>query len=149
VIDIARRILVEDTDARQLRVRSVEGRVVVGRVALRHAFLREGNAVVEVEVVSSGGHPVEFPAHALLEGLKLREGRTGNGHQRHIVMAQVKVYRVDVVGDKGTTLATFLPAGTEHEVINHQLAAPVEEFREGHVALGPLKHILLLHLCPG
>src|ERR1044071_7646986 len=53
---------------------------------------------------------------------------------------------VKVVGQKRTALATFLPAGTEHEMVNNQLAPSVEKISQGFLTVRSLENILLIDL---
>src|SRR6516164_2177042 len=56
---------------------------------------------------------------------------------------------VDVVGVEGAADAALFPAGAEHEVLDDQLAAPLEKVGEGYLAPRPVEDIGLLDLDPG
>jgi hypothetical protein len=56
---------------------------------------------------------------------------------------------IEIVGPERAALAAFLPVGTQHEVIDDELAAAGEEIGERLRAIGPLKDISLLDLHPG
>jgi hypothetical protein len=53
---------------------------------------------VVVEVVFVGRHPLEAPAHALLERFDLGKRRAGHRQQGHAALRQVPVRAVDVIG---------------------------------------------------
>ena len=63
-------------------------------------------------------------------------------------MRQVPVRAVKMVGQIRAALATFLPIGTEHEVINNQLTAALEEIRQSLLAVWSIESVLLFHLNP-
>jgi hypothetical protein len=149
VEDAAGAVLVEHADARRLLAREPVRAVVVVDVALGHFVLRERHVIVVVEVVPVGRHPLEAPAHALLEGLDLGQRRPRNRHQRHVPGIQVHDVAVEIVGRPGAARATLLPLRPEHEVIDDQLAAAVEEVGESLLALRPVEVIGLVDLDPG
>src|SRR6266704_5773908 len=65
---LARRVLVEDTDALPLRWARILYLEVVEGFLLFHLFRSEGHVVIEIEVASERRDPLEAPAHALLVG---------------------------------------------------------------------------------
>jgi hypothetical protein len=46
-------------------------------------------------------------------------------------------------GDEGE-----VPARVEHEVVNHELVAPIEKIGQRLLAPGPVEDVALLHLLP-
>ena len=54
-----------------------------------------------------------------------------------------------MVGHERAARATLLPIRSEHEVVDDQLAAPVEEVGERDLALGRVENVILLDLHPG
>jgi hypothetical protein len=62
---------------------------------------------------------------------------------------EVPVRAVDEVGQERAARATLLPSGTEHEVVDQQLAAPAEQVGEALLAVRPVEDVLLLDLDPG
>ena len=56
---------------------------------------------------------------------------------------------VEMIGEERAARAAFLPAGTEHEVIDEQLAAAAEQVGERLLAAGPVEHVALVDLNPG
>jgi len=105
--------------------------------------------MVPVEVVPVGRHPLEAPAHALLEGFDLRQRRARDREQGDVALREVPVRAVDVVGQERAAWAALLPPRTEHEVIDDQLAAPVEQVGEGLLPVRPLEDVALLDPHPG
>src|SRR5258705_869304 len=82
--------------------------------------------------------PLEAPAHALLVGVYLGQGRARNGAKCHIAMIEMDRDAIEIIGPERALLAPFLPIGSEHEVIDDQLGAPVEERSASERApLGP------------
>src|SRR5262249_43799058 len=55
----------------------------------------------------------------------------------------------DMIGQERATRATFYPSRAEHEMIDDQLAASVEEVGERFLAVRPLEDVLLVDLDPG
>ena len=87
----------------------------------------ERHVVVEVEVVAQRRHPEKAPAHALLVGLELLEGRARYSDDRHAAMVEVDDGRVPVVGPEGAARTALLPLRSVHEVLHDELAAAVEQ----------------------
>src|SRR3981189_446457 len=56
---------------------------------------------------------------------------------------------VDLVGEQRAAGTALLPIGTEHEVVDHELAASVEQAGERYRAVGVLENIVLLDPDPG
>jgi hypothetical protein len=56
---------------------------------------------------------------------------------------------VEVVGLERATFAALLPTGSEHEVIDDQLAPPVEEVGKRLLATGPIEDVLLVYSLSG
>ena len=55
---------------------------------------------------------------------------------------------VKVIGHERATGTTFLPIGPEHEVIDHQLTAAVEEIGQRFFAFGSVEDVILLDFQP-
>ena len=91
---------------------------------------------------------MEVPAHALLECVDLRIRRARNHGERHIAMRQVNGHSVEVIGEIRTARAALRPSGTEHEVVDDELAAAVEQIGELLFAARPFEHILSSQLLP-
>ncbi|MCY1403490.1 hypothetical protein D9M71_186740 [compost metagenome] len=64
-------------------------------------------------------------------------------------MLEVLVGPVDVVGEEGAAGATFLPVGAEHEVVDDQGAATVEQVGQGFPAVRPFEGVDLVDTDPG
>jgi hypothetical protein len=64
-------------------------------------------------------------------------------------MHEVHQRPVDVVGVERTAHATLPPPGAEHEMLDDQLAAPIEEVGERLPARRAIEHIGLFDLDPG
>src|SRR5438045_5508227 len=58
-------------------------------------------------------------------------------------------HAVEVVGEIGTARAALAPARSEHEVVDDELTAVVEEAGEGLRAARPFEQILLFDSLPG
>lgn len=54
-----------------------------------------------------------------------------------------------MVGHQRAAWAALLPAWPEHEVIDHQLAAPGEEIGQRNPSSGRIEMVVLLHFHPG
>ena len=55
---------------------------------------------------------------------------------------------IEIIASERALLAPFLPIGSEHEVVDDQLGAPVEEIGERKSALRPLEPVRLCHALP-
>jgi len=120
--------------------------VVIIYFALRDFLLGERNVIVEVEVAAERRHPLEAPAHALFVSLEFRQRRSRDRQQRHVIMLEVRERAVDVIAQERTARATLLPIRTEHEMIEDQLTASVEEIGQRLFALRAVEDILLVDL---
>src|SRR6266446_4585828 len=147
VKDLAGLVLVEHAEAGQLIHPALGHSVVVIDLALRQFLSGEGHVKVVVEVAAVGRHPIEGPAHAFAIGFDLGERRTRNDDHRHVVVLQVHEI-AHVVGPERATDAALPPPGAEHEMIDDQLAAPVEQIGEGFPAVERVEDIFLLHPDP-
>src|SRR5204863_3444199 len=127
VEDIPVEAPVEDAGAGGLLLWKVGEIVVVADLAAGHLCLREGDGVVEVEVGAERGEPLEAPTHALLERGDFRVRGAGDGDEGDIAGVEVRDGAVEVVGEEGATGAPLGPAGSEHEVVDDELGAALEE----------------------
>src|SRR4249919_3335424 len=104
---------------------------------------------VVIEVVAVGRRPREAPAHALLVGFDLGKRGARYGNERHVAMREMQCRSVEMIGEVGATRTAIAPIRAEHEVIDDQLAPPIEEIAEGLFAFGSVEDIILLDLDPG
>src|SRR5206468_11006258 len=93
-------------------------------------------------------HPRNAPAHAALVALQLLHRRLRDEGERHVASVQVREYTFDAVGHRRARRATGLVARAEHEVVDEQLGAPVEQLAERLLAVVRIESILLLHAHP-
>ena len=118
----------------------VDGARLVGR--------RERDAVVEVEVGLGRGDPLEAPTHPFLVRRELGERSTGDGDEGDIPSIEVDDVRVEVVGPEGAALAADIVFGSEHEVVDDELALVLEELGERLLALRAFEDVVLLDPLP-
>src|SRR5579875_505923 len=142
-------VLVEDADPGHLRHRARPKLIVVIGPARGDLLRRERHLVIEIEIAALGRDPGEAPTHAFPVGLYPGEGRARDGGESHVAMAEVNRDAVEIVGPEGAGLAPRLPIRAEHEVIDDELGAPLEEIGEGDPARRPLEAVRLLHTLPG
>jgi hypothetical protein len=57
--------------------------------------------------------------------------------------------RRQLVGARGAAGAALVPSGVEHEVVEDELAAALEQVGQVHGAVGALEGVVLLHLDHG
>src|SRR5262249_41620762 len=105
--------------------------------------------IVKVEIAPVGRHPLEVPAHTLLERQQLSQRRSRHGDQRDIAGVQMHDNAVEVVSLERTTLAALGPAGSEHEVIDDQLTPAVKEVSQRLSSARAVENILFLDFFPG
>jgi hypothetical protein len=63
-------------------------------------------------------------------------------------MVQVDDDAIEVVDPEGAALAALVPARVEHEVVDDELVAALEEVGQRLLAPGPVEDVVLLHLLP-
>src|SRR5436190_1810539 len=117
-------------------------------------LLRESRTEVVLEVAAEGRDPGETPAHALLIAGQLLERADRLDHQGHVVAVEVREGSVEVIGDEGAAGASRVllvdpEPVAEHEVVDEQLRAPVEELGKGLLPIVRLEDVLLLDPDPG
>src|SRR5271169_1729743 len=145
---LALRVLVKDAETRALLGWKIHRPEVVGTLAISQLVLCERNPIIEVEVAFIRRHPREAPSHALLEGLDLWKGCARNRGKCRIALYEVGPHAVEMVGEKRTARTAFLPSRTEHEVIDNQLAATVEEISQQYFSVWAVEDVLLLDFLP-
>jgi hypothetical protein len=74
--------------------------------------------------------------------------RARDGHVNDVVVFEVRKDSLRVIDFKRATDALRLLPWRHHEVFDEKLAASIEQLRQRHLALGPVKSVLLLHLHP-
>jgi hypothetical protein len=102
-----------------------------------------------IEVIAGGRQPLEAPAHALPEGLNLCERRARDRDESHVALGEVNGRAIEMIRQQRAARAALLPAWSEHEVVDDQLAAPVEQVGERLLAGRALEDVSLLDLDPG
>src|SRR6185437_12288003 len=121
--------------------------VVVDVLALLLRFERD--AVIEVEVRRARRDPVEVPSHSLPVRLELVQRRARDGCKGDVPRVQVDHVRIEVVGPERAALAADIVLRGEHEVVDDQLAAAVEEVGQRFVAVGAVEDVVVLDRFPG
>src|SRR5947207_7205091 len=105
--------------------------------------------IVKVEIAVARGEPREAPAHTLFEGLDLLKRSPRNSHKAHIAVRQVKTGAVERVGPERAMQTPLVVIGTEHKVIDDELAVFSKELGKRLLAAQPVEDVRLLHLLPG
>src|SRR4029434_774573 len=103
---------------------------IVADVSTGEVLLGERDSVVEVEVAAIGRHPLEAPAHAFLERFDLCQGCSRDCDIRYVVVFEMCERTFDMVHLERAANAALLPFGTEHEMLDHQLAPAAKEVAE-------------------
>src|SRR5262249_37803584 len=116
-------------------------------------FLRERRAEVVSELAAERRHPRKHPLHPSRVRLQLRQRGNRLGDQRHVMTVEVRENAVEMVGDERATGATGVllidpVPEPEHEVIDEQLRAAVEEVRERLRPFARLEDVLPLDRDP-
>src|ERR1022692_4764353 len=106
-------------------------------------------AEVEVEYFLVAGSPGEAPAHALLIGTQFLDRRARDADHRHVAGLEVGKYAVEAVGGRRARGTSGLVAGTEHEVVDHQLRAAVKQLSQCPDPVFGLERVLLHDWHPG
>ena len=149
VEDLAGFVLVEHAAARHFVDHLGAVAVVVGGLAGGDLLGRERHVEVVVEVIAVRRHPFDAPAHALPERLGLRQWRARDHGVWHVVVREVNQRTHGVVEFERAADAAFRPVRAEHEVLDDELAAPVEQVGERLLAVRAVEHVVLLDLDPG
>ena len=99
--------------------------VIVGDGALGLVL---GSVEIVIEIAVIGRIPRDVrPAHAGLEGLDLVNRGAGDESESGVTRVQVREGRGEIVGEKGAAAAASIPGWIEHEVIDDELLATLEE----------------------
>src|SRR5438105_1525125 len=105
--------------------------------------------IVKVEIAVARGEPLEAPAHTLFEGLDLLKRSPRNSHKAHIAVRQVQTGAVERVGPERAVQTPLVVIGTEHKVIDDELAVFPKEIGKRLLAAWPVEDVVLFHLLPG
>ena len=116
-------------------------------VATRLLGVRE--AEVDVEARSVGRHPRHVPAHAAPVRRQLLDRCAGREHERHVAGVEVGEEPVDRVGDRRVHRVAGLVARPEHEVVDEELRATVEQLVQRPLAVLGVEAVVLLDPHPG
>src|ERR1700728_1079330 len=101
---------------------------------------RRRHVIVEVEIAAEGRHPFEMPSHAALEFLDLPERRPGDDDEGDVTLRDVNGRTVEMIGEQRTARAAFLPVGSEHEVVDDELALRAEKAAQRFLAAGTVEN---------
>src|SRR5262245_9155547 len=123
--------------------------VVVFGAAFALLLLGQRHAEIPIEIAVEGGRPGEGPAHAPAKGLQLGERGAGDGPEHHIVVGEVHREAVEAVRDRRAGRAAGAVIGSEHEMIDEQLRAALEQIGQGGAAFVGVETIFLVDLHPG
>src|SRR5205823_12551186 len=104
---------------------------------------------VVVEVAVERRCPGAPPTHPLLVRLELRERRPRHDVERHVVIREVDDGAVEPVRDRGAGRAACRVLRPEHEVVDEELRASLEEIGQGRRALVGVETVLLVDRDPG
>src|SRR6266516_6389794 len=115
---------------------------------LAGGFLRAGDLEVEVVVALAGGGPREAPPHPPLVGLQLAQRRPRDAGERHIPGVQVGRGAVEGIGHRRADRTARRIGRAEHEVVDDQLGAPVEQLCQRLVSLVGVEAVLLFDRQP-
>src|SRR5204863_7045165 len=100
----------------------------------RQAAVLEGDVEVVVEVRADRRVPREVPAHALLEGLDLDDGRVRHARERGVAHVQMREM-ADLVCEPRAARASGVLVVEPHEVVDEELAATLEQLGETELAV--------------
>ena len=101
-----------------------------GEVIIHRSFaVVAGGVEVVVEVLAVGRVPRELPAHALLEGIDLLDGRSADEDEIRVARPEMRGVR-EVVGHVAAAVAAGVVGRVEHEVLDEKLTAAVEQVGE-------------------
>src|SRR5215471_4301533 len=122
--------------------------VVVHHLAAGFFLCCRRYLIILIEIAAERRDPFEAPAHAALERFDLRQRRPRDDDKRYVALRQVNDRAVEMIGKERTTWASCFPAGTEHEVINDQLAFAAEQVAQRSFAGWRVEHVVLLDFLP-
>src|SRR5215510_16342196 len=93
--------------------------------------------------------PLESPTHTLLVGLNLGQRGPRDYYKCHVAMREMPVSAVEMIRQVRTALATLIPPGTQHEVIDDQLTPSVEKIGQSLFSARPMENIFFFDPDPG
>ena len=125
------------------------GTIIIFGAAFALLLVGQRHGEIPVEVAVERGGPGEDPAHALPEGLQLGQRGAGDGPEHHVMVGEMDGKTVEAVSDRRAGRAAGRVVGAEHEMVDEQLRAALEQMREGGAAFLGVEAILLVDLYPG
>src|SRR5262245_13263610 len=111
-------------------------------------LVSNGDTEVKVEVALVAGGPVEAPAHPPAVGQQLLERRVRDADHRDVAGLEVRQQAVEAVRGRRAGRTPRLVVRPEHEVVDDQLPAAVEQLRQRAFAVLGVQAILLLERDP-
>jgi hypothetical protein len=84
-----------------------------------------------VRAQRSPAHRASYSSWRLAVGEQLLERRLRDAKHRHVAGSEMGKHAVEAIGDRRACRAAGFPLGPEHEVVDDELRAAVEEFRQG------------------
>ena len=108
-------------------------------------LLADGDAKVGVEVAAERREPRNGPAHAPLVGRELLLRGPRHQRQRHVARVQMGEM-ADVVDAHRAADAALLPRRAEHDVVDDELAPPLEQVDQPRRPALALEQVVLLDL---
>ena len=142
-------VAIEHADAWRFLDAEAGGAEIIDLGAGLDLLRRERHREVVVEVAVRRRQPVEGPAHPLLERVELLQRRTRDRDQGGVARGKVRNHPLKTVGPERAAFAAFVPVGREHEVLHHELAAPLEQVGQRHLAVLDHRTNSLVDLDPG
>ncbi len=136
-------ILHEDARAEHVLAVPDHRAVIVDRAAGGDVLGRERHAEIEIEVAALRGDPGECPAHPFLDLLDPPKRHARDRGERQVGMLEMLPRRVDMIGDERAAAAHMVRARRQHEMIDGELAAAVEQVAERAFTVGPFEDIRL------
>jgi len=103
---------------------------------------------VEVEVAAERRCPGEAPAHPLLVRLEFGERCQRNGTQHHVVVGKMNRKPVEAVRNRRASRTACLVVGSEHEVVDEKLRAPLEKVSQRGIPLVGVEAVVLVDANP-
>ena len=123
---------------------SAAGRSSIGPICSRTCSSVNETPKSKLKSLSADDDPREAPAHPALVGLELLERRARDAEHRHVAGVEVRSTPSNVSAHRRAGRAARLVARPEHEVVDEQLRAPVEELRQRLRPVVGLEPVLLV-----
>jgi hypothetical protein len=144
VEDFATLVSGKDASAHHVLAALDRRAIIEDGVAGGDVLLLERHAEIEVEVAVVRGDPRKGPSQNPLDLLDPLDRRARDRGKRQVGVPKVLLRSIDMIGDEGASFAHVIGPRRQHEVLDRELAAALEQICKRAFSFGSFERVGLL-----